>query len=133
MESLISEYQISDYIDFKGWIDVEMKKDVFQQTDVLILPSYFEGLPISILEAMSYNKAVISTEIMGVKDIVINDESGFLFDPGDVTGLANAMKKYIESPELINNHGEKASSIIKNYYPENVAKQMEKIYESVLN
>ena len=55
-------------VEFKGWVTGHEKDDLLQFADVFVLPSYYEGLPVAILEAMSYGKAVISTTVGGISE-----------------------------------------------------------------
>jgi glycosyltransferase involved in cell wall biosynthesis len=68
---------------------------------VLVLPSYREGTPRSVLEAMSMNRAVITTTAPGCRDTVIDGESGLLVPVGDARQLAAAMLRLIASPPLL--------------------------------
>ena len=68
----IESYGIGDIVIFEGWVAQEKKIDLMNQCKVFILPSYHEGLPLSILEAMSYNMAIISTRVGGIPSLVIS-------------------------------------------------------------
>lgn len=61
--------------------------------DVYVLPSYKEGLPISILEAMSYSLPVISTRVGGIPEIIMNGKNGLLINPGDKEALYESIIK----------------------------------------
>ena len=66
---------------------------------MLVLPSYNEGLPIAILEAISYGMPVVSTNVGDIASAVENDKNGYLIEPGDVESLANSLKKIFENKE----------------------------------
>jgi glycosyltransferase involved in cell wall biosynthesis len=68
---------------------------------VLVLPSYREGTPRSVLEAMSMNRAVITTDAPGCRETVIDGESGLLVPVGDARRLADAMIRLVASPALV--------------------------------
>jgi glycosyltransferase involved in cell wall biosynthesis len=68
---------------------------------VLVLPSYREGTPRSVLEAMSMNRAVITTDAPGCRETVIDGESGLLVPVGDARRLADAMLRLVASPALV--------------------------------
>jgi glycosyltransferase involved in cell wall biosynthesis len=70
--------------------------DIFSRSDVFILPSIGEGLPISILEAMAYGLPVIATNVGGIPEVIEDGENGFLVPPGDEVSLANAIGKMME-------------------------------------
>jgi len=68
---------------------------------VYVLPSYREGTPRSTLEALSMGRAVITTDAPGCRETVIEGDNGFLIPTKDAAALANAMERFIHSPELI--------------------------------
>ena len=70
--------------------------DLLAGCDVFVLPSLYEGLPLSILEAMSAGKPVIATQIGGTAEAVIPDETGLLVPPADPTALAAAIRKLLD-------------------------------------
>ncbi len=63
----------------------------FQIADGFVLPSFVEGLPIALLEAMAIGLPSISTNIFGIPEAIINEETGILVEPGDANGLAEAL------------------------------------------
>lgn len=130
--SEVKRLGLEDYIDFRGWLHDDDKINAFNESDVLLLPSYFEGLPIAILEAMAYGRGVISTPVGGIPEIITNGENGFLVTPGNVDEIKNAMLAYIENPTLAETHGQASQNIVKKYYPETVGAQLEAIYKSIL-
>ncbi|MGO4969938.1 glycosyltransferase family 4 protein [Streptococcus alactolyticus] len=94
------ENNISNYVEFVGWIDGKEKKNYLETCDILILPSYNEGLPIAILEALSYGMPVVSTDVGSISEAVHDHLNGFLFNPGDVTLLSAHLKKLIMNKDL---------------------------------
>ena len=88
------------------WISGEDKHRTFLNSHVLLLPSYNEGLPMAILEALSYAMPVISTPVGGIPEAVLDGETGFLVEPGDVQALAERMRRFLEDPSLIQTMGQ---------------------------
>jgi glycosyltransferase involved in cell wall biosynthesis len=72
----------------------------FRVADVFALPSYVEGLPIALLEAMALGRPSISTNVYAIPEAVIDGETGLLIEPGDAAGLADAIRKLKNDPEL---------------------------------
>lgn len=66
IKTFIRNHQLEDFVSYEGWISGEKKTECLNWEDVYILPSYNEGLPIAILEAMSYKHPVISTPVGGI-------------------------------------------------------------------
>lgn len=89
----IHTLNLQDQISIEGWCDLEKKIALLRATSVLILPSYSEGLPVAILEAMAAGKVIISTPVGGIPELVIPQQNGFLVKPGDVNSLANAIEQ----------------------------------------
>ena len=76
-----------------------------QSCQVYVLPSYREGRPRTVMEAMSVGRAVITTDAPGCRETVRDGENGFLVPPRDSAALVNAMEKLIRCPELLNQMG----------------------------
>jgi len=91
LEPFIIEYiekeHLHNVVDYLGWISGKEKELIYLNSDVFVLPSYKEGMPISILEAMSYGLPVISTKISGIPELISENINGYLFSPGDVDTL----------------------------------------------
>lgn len=87
----IDELGVAHQVDVLGWVSGEDKLAAFRSAHVYCLPSYHEGLPMSILEAMAAGLPVVATPIAGVPESVIDHETGFLVEPGDVAGLARSL------------------------------------------
>ena len=84
---------------FPGVVFGEEKYRFFAESDIFILPSFNEGLPIALIEAMASSLPVVSTTVGGIPDLV-KSENGFLIEPGDAGGLAEALEKLVSDPEL---------------------------------
>ena len=133
LRDLINKHHIEDIVEFLGWISSNEKADVLNNADVYILPSYHEGLPISILESMSYGKAVISTKVGGIPEIVRNNEIGLLINPGDLEAIKQSLNFVLENPGKIKEYGNISEQKVQKYLPHSVIKDLEEIYKSVLS
>lgn len=99
--------------------------------DVYVLPSYKEGLPISILEAMSYSLPVISTRVGGIPEIIMNGKNGLLINPGDKEALYESIIKLKNSEELRIRMGEISKPIVQEHLPIYVESQLKQLYNSL--
>lgn len=124
----IDKYNI---INFTGWVDPEEKKNLLSTSDILVLPSYSEGLPVSILEAMSYKMPIIATPVGGIPEIVENETNGRLITPGNKTELFESIMYYINDKRLIKEHGLNSYKKIEPHFPENVGKILLGIYQNI--
>lgn len=129
---MVEEMNLGDIVEYAGWVDGEKKERLLSQTDAYILPSYIEGLPISILEAMSYRKPVISTRVGGIPAIVSEGKTGFLTAPGDKTAIRKAIDTLAADPALCASMGEKAYREVQPFFPEEVDRNLTSLYRSLL-
>jgi glycosyltransferase involved in cell wall biosynthesis len=133
LEKTISEQQFNGDVKFAGWVNGGKKAELLNNCDIYVLPSYFEGLPISILEAMSYGKPVISTNVGGIPEIVKPGYNGWLFQPGDHEALNTIIREAMDNKELLKQYGNNSLSISKKYTPESVFQSLNELYQTVLN
>lgn len=87
IEQKIGEAGLKHRVEYKGWLSAAEKGAVFENTAVNILPSYNEGLPMTILETMAYGIPSISTNVAAIPEVV-NEENGCIICPGQVKDLA---------------------------------------------
>jgi glycosyltransferase involved in cell wall biosynthesis len=87
-------------IDYLGWVAGPDKLRELSAADIFVLPSYKEGMPVSILEAMAYGATVIATPVGGVADMLEADVHGLVVQPGDVEGLSRALVQLASSATL---------------------------------
>ena len=119
LKSLSAELKVADRTDFPGWIDGERKRELLESSQILVLPSYNEGLPIAILEAMSYGLPVISTDVGDIPACVKNGENGILFAPGDTEALAEALSKLTSDKEIWEKYSRNARDTVEKDFDEN--------------
>jgi glycosyltransferase involved in cell wall biosynthesis len=108
------ELGLLDRVTFTGWLDAEQVDDLLESSDVLVLPSYAEGLPMSVIEAFAHGVAVIATPVGAIPEIVIDGESGLLVPAGDTGALcelARAGRKMWEKDLDITEYAVRLSTI----------------------
>jgi glycosyltransferase involved in cell wall biosynthesis len=132
LTGLISQYDLGQLVEFVGWVGGEKKTRLLQQCDVLILPSYNEGLPISILEGMSYRMPIISTPVGGIPEVITTNVNGVLVTPGNCNEIFAAIMRYISDRSLIATEGQKGESMVSVYYPDAVLAQLIQVYRKCL-
>lgn len=126
----IHNNKLENIVKFEGWVYGEKKLNLFNWADVFILPSFNEGLPISILEAMSYGMPIISSPVGGIPEIIKGN--GTLVTPGNEEEIYKAIKKYINNPSLLELEGGISLQTIKTYLPDHVISHLENIYNNLL-
>ena len=87
----VYDYELVDYVELMGWVDSKLKNELLQKAHLFVLPSYNEGLPMAILEAMSYGIPVVSTNVGSIKEVVIYSYTGYLVNPGNQEELKNSI------------------------------------------
>lgn len=127
---MIEENKLQDIVKFEGWINGQRKIDFLNLCDIFILPSYTEGLPISILEAQSYGMYTIATNVGGIPEIV-NTENGCLFEPADKETLYQVLNSIIQDRHVLDNK-EEIKKCTEPYLPPFVSVQLEDLYRSLL-
>lgn len=132
LRDFISANDLADLVFFEGWVSGLIKHSLLSTANVYILPSYIEGLPVSILEAMNYGLPVISTEVGGIPEIVSNDINGFLITPGDTLAIKNAIDYFITHPYYILKMGHKARLTSLAFDIKAIIPNLERLYWNVL-
>lgn len=99
IEEKIEKMKLQDLVEYKGWLTNEQRENCFHNTMLNVLPSYNEGLPMTILETMAYGIPNIATNIAAIPEAISDGENGFLFKPGDVPMLENLLLDLINNPE----------------------------------
>lgn len=126
LQQFISDNSLENMVKFHGWVNGETKASLLENCHYYILPSYTEGLPLSIIEALSYGKPVLSTPVGGIPEII--DESiGILFTPGN----KQEIKQVLEQVVLIKDYdslSHNAFDCSRKFQPEEVKKQLNRIY-----
>jgi glycosyltransferase involved in cell wall biosynthesis len=91
LEDLVKNLNIEHKVSFLGELDQKGIKEVFNNSTIFVNPSYSEGLPTSVLEAGAANLALVVTDVGGTREIIPEKHHQFLFKPGDVKTLTNAL------------------------------------------
>lgn len=116
VRAVIAEKQLQPYFTVLGWVPDHAKPDLFRRVACLVLPSYHEGLPMAVLEAMAAGKVIVSTRVGGIPDLVEPGVNGFLLTPGDVAGLAGCLHQVATAPVLVEEMAANNVLKIKNEY-----------------
>lgn len=132
LKEYVKNNNLQDYVDFMGWVTKEQKPALFEKADVLVLPSYNEGLPIAILEAMSYGLPIISTNVGSIAEAIKENENGFLIKPGDVGALVRAMSALTLDSEMWKKESTNSRTICEEKFSEDVFfDAIEKVYRGL--
>ena len=100
VREIVERLGLNNCVTVFDWVEPEQRDSLLAESDVFVLPSYFEGMPMSLLEAMSWSMPVITTPVGGIPDFVVEGENGLLVQPGDIDGLSSAFAKLANSADL---------------------------------
>jgi colanic acid/amylovoran biosynthesis glycosyltransferase len=95
IESLIAQYGLEKHVTITGWISSEKVREQILAARALVLPSFAEGLPVVIMEALALRRPVLTTYVAGIPELVRDGESGWLFPAGDVEELARVLEEFL--------------------------------------
>lgn len=121
------------YTEICGYVRGGHKMEAYRQADVFILPSYHEGMPNSVLEAMAFGLPVITCPVGGLKDFFEDGKMGFLVPPQDAGAIKQALQKLVEDRDLCSEMSRyNAQYARKRFYSSQVAKRLEGIYHDIM-
>ncbi len=120
---------IEDAVSLPGWVGPAEKQSLMNLAAVYVLPSYAEGLPVSLLEAMAAGVPVAATSVGGIPDVVADGVNGFLFAPGDRPMLQRLLRRLMHDPELGKRMALAARETVRlRFSAEHVLAQLDKLY-----
>ena len=124
--------QCGEWIHQLGWIDSEQKERYLKECNIFVLPTYFEGLPVSLLEGMAYGCACVATNVGGIPHMVLPEETGLLIPPKDTKALKDALGKMLEDTNMQKQCGIAGrEKINKEYNLDNSVKELVQIYHNM--
>ena len=127
----VNSSQLKSNVYVVGWVDMDEKLSLLSKVSTVLLPSYNEGLPMSILEGMASGKAIISTTVGAIPE-VIKEENGVLINPGDISGLADALTLLCGNRILIQRYSENNIKLIEERFSTKIMhKSIMQIYNTL--
>lgn len=132
LKSKIEAVSDNENIHYLGWLDQEAKTKYLSECTIFILPSKTEALPISILEAMSFGKPIIATNVGGIPSIVKESHNGWLFDFQNHHQLQNIIDNIFLDREKIKLFGINSKQMASQYSTSNIKNKLMKIYNSLI-
>jgi len=96
----LSRSGIADRVAMPGWVDRAATERLLRAADILVLPSYAEGMAMSVLEGMAYGLCIICTPVGALGEVIHADRSGVLVEPGNVASLAEALARCVADTGL---------------------------------
>jgi len=116
-------------VSLPGWMDHAATLDLMRRANVFVLPSYAEGLPVSLLEAMAAGCAVVATNVGGVPDVITDGVDGLIVPAGNPEALAAAIGRILRDPAFARSLGNAARETIANRYSaERTLERLDQLY-----
>jgi glycosyltransferase involved in cell wall biosynthesis len=112
LRKLARQKAIEDNVSFVGYFPDENLPNLYAAADVFVLPALYENFPFAILEAMSTGLPVISTQVGGIPELVIDKQSGLLTEPGNHEQLADAIVRLLQDSNFAEKLGRKARQLV---------------------
>ncbi len=132
-ESYRKRIEGNDLVKFLGWIAGEEKEKYLRECGIFVLPSYYEGFPVSVLEAMAGGCVVVASEVGGIPDVVTDGETGVLVPPKDPEMLKNAVLKVMNDKTLADKLRVSAfKKVEENYSSSASVERLVNIYNSLI-
>ena len=133
LENLTKENKLGSYVTFLGKVGDEELRELYCTSDAFVLPSLWEGLPLTLLEAWSAKLPVIVTNVGGISDICVDERNGLIVRPKDPESIAEAMLRLIEDEELRRGLGKNGEELVRSDFSlENVVMSTLNLYEEIL-
>ncbi|GAB4433220.1 MAG: glycosyltransferase family 4 protein [Cyanobacteria bacterium J069] len=132
LRRLVSELQLEEIVSVKDWVSPEQREDLSRRASVFLLPSYNEGLPMALLEAMSWGLAVVTTPVGGIPGLIQHKENGLLVEPGDIYQLADAIKLLVENDKVRADLGHAARESVLPFGSQKYWASLTQVYASTL-
>jgi glycosyltransferase involved in cell wall biosynthesis len=104
-----------------GWVEYGRLGAYFQQADVFVFPTFEDVWGMVALEAMVFGKPVLCSKWAGAAEVIVEGENGYIFDPYEPEGLAIAMRRFLDHPELIESMGKQSQQLISQNNPSSAA------------
>jgi glycosyltransferase involved in cell wall biosynthesis len=126
------ELGVEENVDLLGWISGPDKDWELSRAALYVLPSYAEGLPMGVLEAMAAGIPTVASGVGGIPDAIEDGVEGFLVNPGDIDALANRLARLLESAELRRQFASAARCKVRKLFStEIVLSQVEDLYRNL--
>lgn len=119
-------------VEVNGWVNHDEVNKLYENADALVLPSHAEGLPMSVLEAIGKGMPVVSTNVGGIPEAVIDGDNGYIISPGDVKQLSLRLSMLIKDRDLRVKMGKRSLQLAgEKFSVESIGNKLEAVYKEV--
>lgn len=130
-QNLIKQLKVESTVDCVGWVSGYSKKSLFSGATLFCLPSYAEGFPMAVLDALSFHLPILTTPVGGIPDVAKPDVNMVLTAQGDINMLSEKLK-YLSDPEILKRLSQESASLAKSKFAiDKIIGKLELIYKCV--
>lgn len=131
LRKLIRQRGLESCVQVHDWLDAGQRDALLASAHIFALPSYFEGLPMALLEAMAFGAVPISTPVGSIGEVVRHDVNGLLVAPGDAAAIAASLQRMIEHPEDRAEFAARARATVEPYGIDTYIDRLCRVYQAV--
>lgn len=135
LESLIVKHNLQGKVRITGWISSSQVREEILAARALVQPSFAEGLPVVLMEAMALRRPILTTFVGGIPELVRPGEEGWLFPAGDVEALVSALTEFLTTPaEVLQRMGDAAHQrVLERHSVDIEAEKLAKLFNSAIS
>lgn len=131
VKKIIENKKMKNNVHILGWISGKQREKYLKECTFYVLPSYNEGMPMSVIEGMAYKNIVISTKVGGIPKVIQNKENGIIIEPGDKEKLYESINLLLNNTELRKKISNNARITVKEKFNiENNIKKLIEVYKN---
>lgn len=129
----VTELGLSDRVSLPGWMDTDAVNEALTTSSIFVLPSHFENLPLSMLEAMAHGLCPVVTPVGSVEEVITSGKNGIVVPVGSAESIATALVQLLEDPEWLRKLGATArADFLEKYDSRLYRKKLETIYRRAM-
>lgn len=130
--NLVRDLKLTDRVKILDWVNSFERDALLTKSDVFVLPSHNEGLPMALIEAMSFGLSVISTPVGGIPELISHGKNGLLIEPGNVQELSSAMLSLVENKDMRKSLGIEAKLSVASLDIQKYCLSLKTVYQSIV-
>ena len=129
---LVEALGLTDRITILDWVNSQERDALLAESNVFVLPSHNEGLPMAMIEAMSFGLSIITTPVGGIPELISHENNGLLIEPGNIQQLSSAMQSLIENEQMRNSLGLEAEQSVASLDIQKYCLSLKSVYQELV-
>jgi len=132
VKTFIAENQLDDRIELPGWISPQEVDQALLKSDILLMPSLHEGMPMVGLQGLASGLALVMSDVGACPDMVNLEKNGFLIEAGDEKGYAHALRTLLSDPKKLRQYKKNSIQKVADFDIQKVISSYKNVYQSIL-